>query len=249
MSTFQIFTPAQIESLQRGGKILRDCLDHVSSRVQPGVTTAQLDKTAETFIRDMGAEPGFMGYQNYPSTLCTSVNEQCVHGLPGDRELKEGDIISIDCGVLLDDLYTDACTTVSVGDISSQAQELLTVTQQALSNALEQALEGAHIGDISSVIQKTVEAKGCVPLKCLTGHGLGDTLHQYPDVPNFGRAGSGPTLPKDTIIAIEPIISVGKSTDVRTHEDGWTIMTADDALSAHFEHTILITENRCDILA
>jgi len=249
MPQFQIFTSEQITSLRHGGKILRDCLDHVSKRVKPGVTTQELDEVAEEFIVGRSAKPGFKGYQNYPATLCVSVNEECVHGLPGEKILKEGDIVSIDCGVLYRNLYTDACVTVGVGEISKAMQHLLEVTERALKNALSVVRTGAHIGDISAIVQQTVEEEGLTPLKPLTGHGLGDTLHQFPDIPNFGKAGRGPLIPNGAVLAIEPIISAGKSNQVRDSGDGWTLITEDRALSAHFEHTILVTEEGCEILA
>lgn len=249
MPQFQIFDDEQIQSLRRGGKILGDCLMHVSTLVRPGVTTKALDEAAERFIREHGAVPGFKGYKGYPATLCTSVNDECVHGLPGNRVLREGDIISLDCGVLFEKLYTDACVTVPVGDISTHAQRLLRITKNALTNALAIVRAGVRIGDISSTIEKTVESEGFTPLKPLTGHGLGDTLHQFPDIPNVGRAGIGPIVPENTILAIEPIISVGKSSDVRGAEDGWTLRTVDTALSAHFEHTVLVLPDCCDIIA
>ena len=249
MPQFQIFTSEQITSLRKGGKILRDCLSLVSTLVKPGIMTKDLDEAAEKFIRDRGGASGFKGYQGYPATLCTSVNEECVHGIPGDRVLNEGDIIAIDCGVLLDDLYTDACCTVAVGKISSEARKLLDVTQESLEKALAVTRAGAHVGDISSAVQQTVESEGFTVVRALTGHGLGSTLHQFPDVPNFGKAGRGPIIPAQTIIAIEPIISAGKSSDVSEMGDTWTLVTKDRALSAHFEHTVLVEEEKCSILA
>ncbi|MDO8648620.1 MAG: type I methionyl aminopeptidase [Candidatus Peregrinibacteria bacterium] len=249
MSSFQIFTSAELASLRQAGKILAACLEEVASRVTPGITTGELDQIAEDFIRSHdGASPAFKGYQNYPSTLCTSVNEQCVHGLPGPRVLDEGDIVSLDCGVLVDGLYTDACITVGVGVITTEHQLFLDVTADALAKACAIVKPGTRIGDISSVIQKTVEAAGYKPVRGLTGHGLGYTLHQFPDVPNAGKAGTGPALPVGTIIAIEPITSMG-GPDIADAEDGWTIQTKDGSLSAHFEHTVLVTENGQEILA
>ncbi len=244
---FQIFTPRQIASLRRGGAILRRCLQHVASLVHPGVKTQELDAAAESFIRAEGALPAFKRYQGYPATLCTSVNEQCVHGIPGDRVLVEGDIISLDCGVLLDHLYTDACITVPVSRISPKAEHLLDVTERALGNALSILRAGLNVGDISSTIQRTVEAEGFHPVRSLTGHGLGTSLHQFPDVPNWGEAGTGPIFPMGTIVAIEPIISAG-SDRVTEAADGWTLSTADSALSAHFEHTVLVLQGGCEVL-
>ena len=244
---FQIFTPAQIASLRKGGRILHDCLKYVASLVRPGVATLELNRAAETFIRDHGAAPGFKGYRGYPATLCTSVNEVCVHGMPGKHVLQEGDIIALDCGVLYEKLYTDACVSVPVGRVSKEAHDLLSATEEALRKGIAVVHAGARVGDISSAIHAMLRAHGCDAVRALTGHGLGDTLHQFPDVPNFGEAGKGPVLPVHTILAIEPISTAG-STDVVQEGDGWTIRTKDRALSAHFEHTVLVTEEGSEVL-
>ncbi|MBI3336615.1 type I methionyl aminopeptidase [Candidatus Peregrinibacteria bacterium] len=249
MPQFQIFDDRQIQSLRKGGKILRECLTYVAKLVAPGITTKALDNAAETFIRDHGGLPGFKGYKGFPATLCTSVNEECVHGIPGERLLKEGDIISLDAGVLLDDLYTDACITVAVGEASPDALRLIQYTDDALVAALRVIRTGIHIGDISAAIQEIVEGGGYTVLRALTGHGLGTNLHQYPDIPNFGASGKGPTIPFHTILAIEPIVSAGKSSGITEGGDGWTLKTKDGALSAHMEHTVLIIQNGCEILA
>jgi len=245
----QIFTNEEIESYRKNGKILRGCLEYAASLVEPGVTTAFLDKKAETFIRSHdGAVPAFKGYRGYPATLCTSVNEQCVHGMPGKYKLKEGDIISVDCGVLYKGHYTDACITVPVGVISEDAQSLLDITELALKNALAALKAGAHVGDLSHAVESTIRPKGFAPIRILTGHGVGATLHQFPDIPNWGESGSGPEFPANTIIAVEPIISMG-SDEVNEAKDGWTLSTKDGALAAHFEHTVLVTEKGHEILA
>ena len=248
MGSFQVFTEREIASLRKNGKILRGCLEHTSSQVRPGITTKELDTIAETYIRDHNAEPGFKGYKGFPHTLCTSVNEQCVHGMPSDYPLAEGDIISVDCGVLLDGLYTDACVTVGVGTITPEAQQLLSVSKKALEHAVDTVQQGVHIGDISATIEHVIRAGGFCPVRSLTGHGLGKTLHQFPDIPNEGIAGTGPVLPANTLIAIEPIVSAG-SASIRQADDGWTLSIDDGALSAHFEHTLLTTENGCEIIA
>jgi methionyl aminopeptidase len=189
-----------------------------------------------------------MGYHGYPATLCTSVNEQCVHGLPGDYVLKEGDIVSTDCGVLYKDIFTDACRTFGVGSISKEAQSLLTVTSQALKDAVAVIKAGAKVGDISSAVQHTVEGAGLSVVSALTGHGLGKTLHQFPDVPNYGKKGTGPKLPANTVIAVEPIVCTGGD-GIKESDDNWTINTKDGSLSAHFEHTLLILEDGVEIIA
>ncbi len=249
MASFQIFSAEQIVSLRKGGKILRDCLTQTAARVRPGVTTADLNAFAEEFITShAGALPAFKGYNNFPATLCTSVNEQCVHGIPGARILQEGDIISLDCGVIYDKLYTDACVTVPVGEIAGPTQRFLEMSQQALEHACAIVAPGLRIGDLSSTIQTFVEEHGYSCVNGLTGHGLGSTLHQFPDVPNTGKRGSGPALPVSTIIAIEPITAIGRP-EIHEEDDGWTIRTADGSLSAHFEHTVLVTPTGVEILA
>jgi methionyl aminopeptidase len=235
--------------MRKAGDILHRCLEHVATLVKPGITTAELNEHAEEFISSHeDAVPAFKGYHGYPSALCTSVNEECVHGLPGARILEEGDIISIDCGVIMNELYTDACITVPVGSISPKAKKLMDITKKALTSAIKILKEGVHVGDISSMVEKTVRKEGFAPIRILTGHGLGHSLHQAPDIPNWGKKGTGPTIPANTVIAIEPIISAG-SDDITESKDGWTLVTADGALAAHFEHTILITEKGSEILA
>jgi len=249
MPSFQIFTSDQIASFRRGGEILRGCLDCVAGMAASGVSTRELDRRAEEYIRShAGAVPGFKGYHGFPATLCTSVNEETVHGIPGDRRLREGDIISLDCGVLYDGLYTDACVTVAVGAVSPLARGLLVVTEKALRNALGVLRAGARVGDVSAAVERTVRAEGFAPVRALTGHGLGTDLHQFPDIPNFGKAGTGAAFPAHTVVAIEPIISAG-SDAIEETGDGWTIRVKDRALTAHFEHTVLVTAEGCEILA
>lgn len=246
--SMQVFTEAEIASVRKAGKILRDCLEYAATLAKPGVTTREIDLKAEQFILERGGKPGFKGYHNYPSSLCISVNEECVHGLPGDRVLKDGDLVSLDGGVMVDGLHTDACLTVIVGTASPDAERLLRVTTEALQAGINTVHAGSHVGDISEAVQKVVEGAGCTILKPLTGHGLGYTLHQFPDIPNYGKRGTGARLVAGTIIAIEPITCLG-SGGIRELDDGWTIVTADGSLSAHMEHTILVTENGCEIIA
>ena len=249
VSSFQIFTPEQIELLRTGGDILRRCLIETAAKVSPGITTGELNTFAEEFIAShRGARPAFKGYHGFPATLCTSVNEQCVHGIPGPRALKDGDIVSLDCGVIYGDLYTDACVTVAVGSIVGKTEEFLVASEQALERACSIVAPGVRVGDISSTIQHFVEERGYSCVNGLTGHGLGTDLHQFPDVPNVGKAGTGPTLPEHTIIAIEPITAMGKP-NIREEADEWTICTADGSLSAHFEHTVLVTESGYELIA
>lgn len=247
MSRFQIFSEKEIASLRKGGRILHDCLQHVSALVEPGITTGFLDSMAETFIRDHGGIPGFKGYQGFPATLCTSVNDVCVHGIPGSQELKPGDIISIDCGVVFDGLNTDACVTVPVGVIPPQARLLMETSKEALDQAIAIVKAGIHVGDISATVERVARARGFAPIRALTGHGLGTTLHQYPDIPNVGTAKTGPVLPAMTLIAIEPIISAGSDAIIEG-DDGWAIYAKDHALIAHFEHTLLVLPGGNEVL-
>ena len=249
MSQFQIFTDEEIELVREGGKILRDCLDFMGQEVGIGVTTKDLDRKAEEFIRSHnGAEPGFKGYHGFPATLCTSVNEECVHGIPGDRVLQDGDIISVDCGVRMHGFYTDACRTFPIGNISDEAQKLMAATQGAL-NAAEKILKaGVHVGDVSSAVQQYAESQGFTVVRSLTGHGLGKDLHQFPDIPNFGEAGTGAVFPVKTLVAIEPIIATGEYQVIQS-KDGWTLSMKDKGLSAHFEHTFVVWEDKCEIIA
>lgn len=246
----QIFSPTQIESLRKGGAILRGCLRHTAALVKPGMSTLDLDLEAEKFIRSRGGIPAFKGYHGFTGTLCTSVNDRVVHGIPSAKDkLKEGDIISLDGGVIYDGLYTDACVSVGVGPIAKDAETFLTVTSALLEDVIREKVKaGVRVGDISSFIEQGLRAHGYSAVKVLTGHGLGDNLHQYPDVPNVGKAGTGPMLPANTMIAIEPIAVMG-SPDVYTALDQWTVLTKDSSLACHFEHSVLILEGGCEVIA
>lgn len=246
----QIFSPAQQISLRKGGAILRDCLRHVAALVKPGVSTADLDRAAETFIRARGGLPAFKGYNDFPATLCTSVNDHVVHGIPSSKQvLNEGDIVSLDGGVIFDGLYTDACVTVGVGTIDPKVRSFLDHVSGTLEAAVSEIIRaGIHVGDISSFIEKSLKNAGFGVVRTLTGHGLGDHLHQFPDVPNIGKAGTGPILPAGTMIAVEPIATLG-SPEVFTEKDNWTVATRDGSVACHFEHSLLITEGGCEIVA
>lgn len=249
MSQFQIFTQDEVAILRCAGKILAECLRETAKEVRPGVTTASLDAFAEKFIRSHdSATPAFKGYRNFPATLCTSVNDECVHGLPGSRVLQEGDIVSLDSGVMMSGLYTDACISVGVGKIDPKVSRFLQTTAETLEAACAIVKPGVRVGDVSSLIQERIEGAGYRCVNGLTGHGLGKTLHQFPDIPNVGKAGTGPTFPAWTMVAIEPIITMGDPR-ITDHDDGWTIAIADSSLAAHFEHTILLTEDGHEILA
>lgn len=210
--------------------------------------TIELDRIAERYIREHGGVPAFKGYQGYPASLCISVNEECVHGIPGNRRIGDGDIVSLDCGVIFGDLYTDACVTVLVGTVPPEVRKLSETTLLALDQACALVEPGVKVGDISSCIQDVVEGKGFHCMSGLTGHGLGTHLHQFPDIPNMGRRNTGPALPPYTLIAIEPITSIGTS-EIEGQEDGWTICTKDKSPSAHWEHTVLVLPEGAEIIA
>jgi methionyl aminopeptidase len=239
----------EIERMRASGKVVAEVLQALGAQVQPGVATAELDRLAETIIRaHEGARPAFKGYGGFPASICASVNEEVVHGIPSkSRTLEAGDIVGIDVGVLMDGYHADAARTFAVGPVTEETQRLLSVTQSALEAGIDAARPGARLGDVSAAIQNVAEAAGFSIVRDLVGHGIGQHLHEDPQVPNFGVEGRGLELEPGLVIAIEPMVNVGGS-DVRTLEDAWTIVTIDGSLSAHFEHTVAITENGPDIL-
>lgn len=243
-----VFHEEEIASFRRAGHILRACLEMLRPRAVEGVETIALDRLAEAFIRDHGGVPAFKGYGGFPGTLCTSVNEECVHGIPSERLLRDGDIVKLDCGVIVDELYTDAAITVPVGNVHADALRVIEASEEALRRALSIVKAQVRVGDVSAIIEETARAYGCHPVKNLVGHGLGRTLHCYPDIPNEGRRGSGPQLPANTVVAIEPIITIGAG-EMRQLDDGWTIVERSNALVSHTEHTIRVTEDGCEVLA
>lgn len=215
--------------------------------IAPGISTAELDKIAESFIISCGAKPAFKGYRGFPGTLCVSVNEQVVHGMPGQYKLKEGDIVSVDCGAVKDGWYGDSAYTFAVGVISEELKQLLRVTKEALKLGIEAAVEGARLGDISAAVQTHAEKHKYGVVRELVGHGIGRSLHEGPDVPNYGKRGNGMKLMRGLVIAIEPMINLGRK-EVKQEDDGWTITTQDRLPSAHFEHTIAIAKGKPEIL-
>lgn len=243
-----IKTDEEVELLRESSLLVGKTLAAVASRIRPGVTTLELDAVAEEFIRDHGAEPGFKGYGGFPNSLCTSVNEAVVHGIPNDRPLEEGDIVSIDCGVLKNEFYGDSAYTFAVGEIEPEVQQLLDVTKECLRLAIEQAVVGKRIGDIGFACQQHAEQNGYGVVRELVGHGLGRSLHEAPEVPNYGRRGNGPRLMDGMVLAIEPMINLGRK-EVLHMEDGWTIVTADRKVSAHFEHDIVVRKGQADVLS
>ncbi len=241
-------TDEEIELLRASNMLVAKTLGEIAKAVKPGVTTLELDKIAEEFIRDNGGIPGFLGYQGFPNTLCTSVNEQVVHGIPNNDPLKEGDVVSVDCGVLLNEFYGDSAYTFAVGEVSKEVADLLKSTKESLYKGIENAVAGKRIGDIGYAVQKYNEDNGYTVVREMVGHGVGRGLHESPEVPNYGRRGSGTLLKPGMVIAIEPMINLGKRNIVQEN-DGWTIRTIDKKVSAHFEHTIAVQKNEADILS
>jgi methionyl aminopeptidase len=243
-----IKTDEEVELLRESSLLVGKTLAAVAEWVKPGVTTLQLDAVAEEFIRDHGAEPGFKGYGGFPNSLCTSVNEAVVHGIPNDKPLTDGDIVSVDCGVLKNEFYGDSAYTFAVGEIDPEVRQLLEVTKECLQKAIEQAIVGKRIGDIGFACQQHAEQNGYGVVRELVGHGLGRSLHEAPEVPNYGRRGNGPRLMDGMVLAIEPMINLGRK-EVFHEEDGWTIVTADRKVSAHFEHDIVVRKDQADVLS
>lgn len=235
-------TAAEIEAIARAGRIVSETLRRVTEQAGPGVSTARLDRDAEDFIRSHeGATPAFKGLYEFPGTLCTSLNEEVVHGIPSERrELVEGDLLKVDVGVKLDGMYADAAITVPIGPQSPETRQLLETTQEGLAAGIEAARPGATIGDVGAAIQRIIEPRGLSIVRELVGHGVGHMPHEDPQVPNYGRSGSGPRIREGLVIAIEPMVNLG-TREVRTLDDGWTVVTADGSLSAHFEHTVAVT--------
>ena len=238
---------SEIERLAKVNALVARVLTELASMVTPGVTTAALDALAERRLREAGAAPAFKGYHGYPATICASVNEQVVHGIPSGRALVEGDIISIDLGAKLDGFFGDAAVSVPVGRVSPEATRLLQVTQTALERALATVRAGGRVSDIGAAVQTFVEAQGFSVVREFVGHGIGTALHEEPQIPNYGTAGRGPRLAAGMVLAIEPMVNAGKAA-VKVLADGWTAITKDRSLSAHFEHTVVVTESGCLVL-
>lgn len=240
-------SPREIEKMRVSGRMVAEILEIVSSLVKPGVTTVELDRVAEQEALKRGARPAFKGYSGYRYSLCTSVNDQVVHGIPGERKLLPGDIVSLDFGVLLDGFYGDAAVTLPVGDISEAARRLLRVTEESLQAGIEKASPGNRLSDISHAVESHVQGYGFSAVRDFVGHGIGAALHESPQIPNFGPAGKGVRLKPGMVLAIEPMINE-KGWEVSVLKDGWTAITEDGGLSAHFEHTVAVTENGPEIL-
>jgi methionyl aminopeptidase len=235
-------SPAEIEKMRRAGRVVRQVLDHVAALVAPGIATMDLERAAERKIRELGAKPAFKGYYDYPCVLCTSVNQEIVHGIPSEkRVLKPGDIVSIDCGVVLDGYFGDAAVTVPAGnELPAEVNKLLEVTRTSLYRGIEAARLGNTVGDLGATVQEWVEANGFSVVREFVGHGIGTHLHEDPQVPNYGVRGQGPKLREGMVLAIEPMVNAGKP-GTRVLEDRWTAVTEDGSFSAHFEHCVAVT--------
>ena len=238
---------AEVAKLRRVNQLVGQILAELRQMVKPGVTTAQIDELAERRVREAGAEPAFKGYHGYPATVCASVNDQVVHGIPSDRALVEGDIVSIDMGARMDGFFGDCAVTVPVGKVSDDAAMLLRVTEEALFRGIDAVKPGARVSDIGAAVQQHVEAHGFSVVREFVGHGIGTSLHEEPQIANYGPGGRGPRLSEGMVLAIEPMVNAGKPA-VKVLADGWTAVTRDGSLSAHFEHSVVVTGEGCEIL-
>lgn len=241
-------TDEEIELIRESSLLVGKTLAEVAKIIKPGVTTLELDKVAEEFIRDNNAVPGFKDYNGFPNTLCTSANAEVVHGIPNNKPLQNGDIISVDCGVILNEFHGDVAYTFEVGEVTPEIKKLLEVTKECLNRAIDQAVVGNRIGDIGYAVQSYAEENGYGVVRELVGHGLGKELHEEPQVPNYGKRGNGLQLKEGMVLAIEPMINMGKR-HIKQHDDGWTIVTSDGLPSAHFEHDVAIRKGKAEVLS
>lgn len=237
----------EIELMRQAGKVVGETLLMLEEVIKPGITTAEIDKIAEEFITKQGAKPSFKGYHGFPASVCASVNEEVVHGIPGNRTLQEGDIISIDCGAVLNGYQGDAARTVPVGKVSEEAMKLIEITRKSFFTGVEKAIVGNRLSDISHAIGKYIEAAGFSVVRDYVGHGIGKEMHEDPEIPNFGRPGRGPKLVSGMVLAIEPMVNIGDYR-VITKPNGWTVVTIDGSLSAHYENTVAIMPDGPEIL-
>jgi len=241
-------TDEEIELMRESNLLVARAHGEVAKAIKPGVSTLELDKIAETFIRDNGGTPAFLNYQGFPNTLCTSVNEHVVHGIPNEKPLLDGDIVSVDCGALLNGFYGDSAYTFAVGEVDPEILKLLQATKESLYKGIEQAIENNRLGDIGHAVQSYTEGLGYSVVREMVGHGIGKNLHEAPEVPNYGKRGNGTKLKAGMVLAIEPMINLGRRQIVQEN-DGWTIRTADKKVSAHFEHTVAVRKGKADILS
>ena len=237
----------EIEKMRRAGVLVAKAFEAIREMIRPGITTEDLDRLAERVITESGGIPAFKGYRGFPASICASVNEQVVHGIPDQRLLKSGDILSVDIGTIVEDFYGDAAVTFAIGEISDEAKRLLSVTEASLRAAIEKACLGNRLSDISHTVQSYVEQQGFSVVRDYVGHGIGRSMHESPQIPNFGKPGRGPRLEAGMVLAIEPMVNAGDY-QVETLDDNWTVVTADRSLSAHFEHSIAITKEGPEIL-
>jgi methionyl aminopeptidase len=247
VDSFRLKRPDEIEKMRVSGKILGACLAQLASSVRAGISTLDLDREAETFIRDHRCIPGFLGFEGFPNSLCVSINDQVVHGIPGPLLIKDGDLVSLDCGLILDGWWADSGLSVACGEASPEVRRLIDTTRQALDLGIAQAKPGNHIGDIGAAVQACVEANGYSVVRQYVGHGIGRDMHELPQVPNYGRPGTGNLLKPGLVIAIEPMVNVGRA-ETRILDDDWTVVTTDGKLSCYFEHTVAITESGPEVL-
>ncbi len=247
VEAFRLKRPEEIEKMRVSGRILGACLSRLAGSVRAGMTTDDLDREADTFIRDHGCIPGFLGYQDYPKSLCVSVNDEVVHGIPGPRVIEDGDLVSLDCGLILDGWWADSGLSVACGEASPQVARLIDVTREALERGINAARSGNTIGDIGHAVQSYAESQGYSLVREYVGHGIGRNMHEPPQVPNHGQPGTGNTIKPGYVLAIEPMVNVG-GPQVRVLEDGWTVVTADHKLSCYFEHTVAVTESGPEVL-
>lgn len=243
----QIKSPGELKKMREAGRLAANCMEEIIAHVKPGVTTKQLDIVAEQYITAANAWPSFKDYRGFPASICASVNDEVVHGIPGDRMLKDGDIIGIDFGALLDGYHSDMARTIAVGDIADEAKDLIRATKDCFYAGYEQAVEGNRLNDISRAVEDTAHANGYTVVHELVGHGIGKNLHEQPDVPNFAFRGPNPRLKNGMVICIEPMVNMGERY-VSWGDDGWRVSTKDGKLSAHYENTVAITENGPEIL-
>lgn len=248
MSKIYYKSQEEIELIRESSLLVSKTLAEVAKVIGPGITTKKLNDLAETFIKDHGAIPAFLNYNGFPYALCISPNEQVVHGFPGDYVIKEGDLISVDCGVIKNDFFGDSAYTFSIGEIDTERQKLVAVTQECLKLAIEKAVVGSRIGDVGFAVQAYAEANGFGVVRELVGHGVGVKLHEKPEVPNYGKRGSGIKLEEGMVIAIEPMINAGTA-GVKFWSDGWTVTSKDNKPSAHFEHTVAVKKGNADVLS
>ena len=241
-------TPEEIELMRESALIVSKTLGVIAEHIRPGVSTLDLDKVAFEHIKDHGAEPGFLGLYNFPNSLCTSVNEEVVHGIPNDKPLQDGDVVSVDCGALKNGFYGDHAWTFEVGDVAPQTKKLLKVTRECLDLGIAQVIAGNRMGDVGFAIQQHAEKNGYGVVRELVGHGLGKEMHESPEVPNYGKRGKGAKIKEGLVIAIEPMINMGTK-NVLQLSDGWTIITADKKPSAHFEHDVAVVNGKPEVLS